>query len=271
MNIIIIDHSGQSRLTQAQSEVFTEVIAASLRITERKHLFSWLQGSFQSLLGHEIMVCAIRASDSETYYFDSYSSTRYFTSEHLNKATLPYNGLLSRVMTAWKNTQTPVIIAPHLDEGDYGDYIVPFAEDVNALLQTELINIVAHGMCDNDGALSSFFSFSRITTEISPSHALILELLVPHLHCAINRVMGSTESTASVMPTRVTSGITGRESEILKWVHLGKTNWEIASILSISPLTVKNHIQNILRKLDVQNRSQAAMKAVKLGLVKVFQ
>ena len=52
---------------------------------------------------------------------------------------------------------------------------------------------------------------------------------------------------------------------------MGKTNWEISSILGISPLTVKNHVQNILRKLDVQNRGQAAIKASKLGLVKIIK
>lgn len=48
---------------------------------------------------------------------------------------------------------------------------------------------------------------------------------------------------------------------------MGKTNWEIGNIMQVSPLTIKNHVQNILRKLDVENRSQAASKALKLGLI----
>lgn len=254
-----------------QSEVFTEIITESLRITQRKHLFSWLQGSFQALLGHEIMVCAIRAADSETYYFDNYTSTRYFTNENFQEATKSEKSMLRRVMIAWKNSAAPILVAPHLLMGDYGAYAVPFNEDAAALRQAELVNIVAHGMSDNDGNLATFFCFSRVTGEIGSTHAYILELLVPHLHCALTRVMSNTGNATAALPTKVTRAITSRESEILKWVHLGKTNWEIASILSISPLTVKNHIQNSLRKLDVQNRSQAAIKAAKLGLVKVFQ
>ncbi len=254
-----------------QSEVFAEIITESLRINQRKHFFTWLQGSFQSLIGHEIMVCAIRAADSQTYYFDNYSSTRYFTSERFEHATQSEHGMVTRAVAAWKNNPKPMLIESDLKVGDYGGYAVPFTEDAAALREAELINIVAHGMSDNDGNLSTFFCFSRLSKEITPAYAYILELLVPHLHCALTRVMGSNESTLMATTTKVTKAITGRETEILKWVHMGKTNWEIASILSISPLTVKNHVQNILRKLEVQNRSQAANKAAKLGLFKVFQ
>jgi transcriptional regulator EpsA len=242
-----------------------------LRINQRKHFFSWLQGGFQSLIGHEIMVCAIRANDSETYYFDNYSSTRYFTQAHFENSTPSEHGMLNRVMTAWKNNTIPALVAPNLKAGDYGDYSVPFTGDAAALREADLINIVAHGMSDNEGNLSTFFCFSRLSREITPAYAYILELLVPHLHCALTRVMSNNEGASIATATKVTKTITSREAEVLKWVHIGKTNWEIASILSISPLTVKNHVQNILRKLEVHNRSQAANKAAKLGLFKVFQ
>ena len=95
---------------------------------------------------------------------------------------------------------------------------------------------------------------------------------MPHLHCALVRIASVSENTVWVPNSnRLDKKITGRESEILHWVQLGKTNWEISTILSISPLTVKNHVQNILRKLDAPNRSQAALKAAKLGLVRILK
>lgn len=51
--------------------------------------------------------------------------------------------------------------------------------------------------------------------------------------------------------------LTGRETEILKWMSEGKSNGDIAMILSISPATVKKHAENIFRKLDVNNRTSA--------------
>jgi DNA-binding CsgD family transcriptional regulator len=55
-------------------------------------------------------------------------------------------------------------------------------------------------------------------------------------------------------------GLSKRESEIMDWVRMGKTNAEIGSILSISSFTVKNHLQHIFKKLDVYNRMQAVSK-----------
>jgi len=61
--------------------------------------------------------------------------------------------------------------------------------------------------------------------------------------------------------------LTPREIEILELVVDGKTNREIASALVISENTVKIHLRNILEKLHLQNRIQAAVYAVRQGLI----
>jgi two-component system, NarL family, nitrate/nitrite response regulator NarL len=58
-----------------------------------------------------------------------------------------------------------------------------------------------------------------------------------------------------------------RELEVLRLVAAGRDNAEIAAVLEISPKTVKNHISNILMKLQMQNRIQAAVFAVRRGIV----
>lgn len=57
-----------------------------------------------------------------------------------------------------------------------------------------------------------------------------------------------------------------REEEILRWLSRGCSNKEIASALSIAEGTVKNHVSNILGKLGVMDRTQAALMARDLGL-----
>ncbi|MBO8169454.1 MAG: response regulator transcription factor [Thermoanaerobacteraceae bacterium] len=63
--------------------------------------------------------------------------------------------------------------------------------------------------------------------------------------------------------------LTAREKEVLQCVVKGLSNKEIGEQLYISEKTVKNHITNILRKLDVSDRTQAAIFAVKHNLVKM--
>lgn len=62
--------------------------------------------------------------------------------------------------------------------------------------------------------------------------------------------------------------LTQRESDVLKQLTFGQTNKEIAQSLNISYETVKEHVQHILRKVGVSDRTQAAVWAVRKGVVK---
>ena len=65
----------------------------------------------------------------------------------------------------------------------------------------------------------------------------------------------------------IRSELSDREIEVLKLIANGKDNAMIAAELHISPKTVKNHISNILMKLQIDNRIQAAVYAVRSGIV----
>ena len=64
--------------------------------------------------------------------------------------------------------------------------------------------------------------------------------------------------------------LTKRELEVLIQVANGMFNKEIATSLNISERTVKNHISNIFKKIDVNDRTQAAVFAIKNDLIKLF-
>lgn len=61
--------------------------------------------------------------------------------------------------------------------------------------------------------------------------------------------------------------LTPREREVLRYLAEGRTNREIATILDISPGTVKNHVEHIIAKLPVSDRTQAAVYALRNGLI----
>ena len=82
---------------------------------------------------------------------------------------------------------------------------------------------------------------------------------------------GELRRVATTMANRVVTPdpdvpLTQREMQVLRHVALGLSNKEIAQSLTISVETVKEHVQNILRKLAVNDRTQAAVWAVRRGL-----
>ena len=82
---------------------------------------------------------------------------------------------------------------------------------------------------------------------------------------------GELRRVATTMANRVATPdpdipLTQREMQVLRHVALGLSNKEIAQSLTISVETVKEHVQNILRKLAVSDRTQAAVWAVRRGL-----
>ena len=81
----------------------------------------------------------------------------------------------------------------------------------------------------------------------------------------LRRITGATSSPRPVHDLEVP--LTTREMEVLRQMTLGLTNKEIAKVLTISYETVKEHVQHILRKLSVNDRTQAAVWAVRKGLV----
>ncbi len=74
-------------------------------------------------------------------------------------------------------------------------------------------------------------------------------------------------STQPEIESTIRAELSEREIEVLKLIANGKDNAMIAGELHISPKTVKNHISNILMKLQIDNRIQAAVYAVRSGIV----
>ena len=81
----------------------------------------------------------------------------------------------------------------------------------------------------------------------------------------LQRVAGAMSKSAPKVDDEVP--LTNRETQVLRHIALGLSNKEIGRSLEISIETVKEHVQNILRKIAVSDRTQAAVWAVRRGLV----
>jgi transcriptional regulator EpsA len=246
------------QLEPEDREHFVRIVESSLGISKRHHFFSWTQGVVQALLPHEILVCAMDHGAGAEIAIDLFSGCHDFREEHLKEIYSPRHSLLRRMMSHWQEHGQPYLCAGEMKE-------VAGTRDLgNQIASSKLRNIVAHGTLGPGGAIKSFFGFSRVNAAFGPHLAHRLEILMPHLHCTFARVMA--EESAQI--TKSPAAITHREAEILEWVREGKTNQEIALILQLSPLTVKNHARNIFKKLDVSTRGQAVARAINLRLIR---
>ncbi len=91
-------------------------------------------------------------------------------------------------------------------------------------------------------------------------------LISPHIAAKVLQRLRATSSQTDIADT-IRAELSDREIQVLKLIANGKDNALIAAELHISPKTVKNHISNILMKLQIDNRIQAAVYAVRSGIV----
>jgi DNA-binding NarL/FixJ family response regulator len=91
-------------------------------------------------------------------------------------------------------------------------------------------------------------------------------LISPHIAAKVLQRVRATSAQPD-MAEMIRAELSDREIEVLKLIANGKDNALIAAELHISPKTVKNHISNILMKLQIDNRIQAAVYAVRSGIV----
>ena len=108
---------------------------------------------------------------------------------------------------------------------------------------------------------SDFSELKRAIDTVMSGETYIQPSLIPILN---NRMVSRDKDKDKV------GELTKRELEVLIEVANGKLNKEIANELKISERTVKNHISNIFKKIDVSDRTQAAVFAIKNDLIKLF-
>jgi two-component system NarL family response regulator len=94
-------------------------------------------------------------------------------------------------------------------------------------------------------------------------------VLQPSVATKILTEFSSLSQRPAPKPSRNDLDLTDREVQVIKLIADGKTNKEIANTLSISEKTVKNHVRNIFQKLHVDDRTQAAIIAIKRGLIQL--
>jgi two-component system nitrate/nitrite response regulator NarL len=126
----------------------------------------------------------------------------------------------------------------------------------------DVVDAVMAGAC---GYLLKDASIQQLVAGIRAA-AAGESLISPQIAAKVLQLLRA-QNTADGKADPIQADLSDRELDVLKLIAIGKDNAEIAQELFISPKTVKNHISNILMKLQIENRIQAAVYAVRSGLV----
>jgi transcriptional regulator EpsA len=255
-----LNDSARSAATDfLQIESIVLNLDASLRVHARAHFFSWTQGLLQSLIRHELLVCTLCLGKPPAFRADGFSMTTPDPST-LSDIFLRDTSVAPALLKAWEERRfqplTWDVTTTPLGSG-------AFTREIERLGGTQLL---VHGVHDADGRALTLFTFACRPGSIGARQTYLAQLLTPALHASWVRTQLQRTPTSADKASNQ-GVLTVRELDILKWIYLGKSNFEIGAILKISPLTVKNHVQKILRKLNVVNRTQAIGKSLELRIL----
>lgn len=249
-------------LLDGNVDLYLRIIREGIAVRSHYDLLKWLQGDMQRYLPHEIMLAVWIETAENRMEYDVVSAlpgvrTGFLRPEKLftlqrelyglwhESGNMPYRQSLDARGTRFENHR-PRNITGEVFHG--------------------MRSLLVHGISDERAGQDCLYIAFHSRDGFNDTALSVMENLLPYLDTALRRITPlRRQQRSALFPSdsqrgRRNYGLSTREAEILDWIRLGKTNPEIAIILEISACTVKNHVQNIFRKLDVYNRVQAIAK-----------
>lgn len=238
---------------------YVRIIEEGLAVNNHLDLLKWLQGEIQLYLPHEIMLALWFQLDGTHLRHDLISALPGVRTEYV----LPdaFLKLQRMIYDLWAGLgKVPFSIK--LEESGAADHF-SFGCALGKTM-SGMRSVLVHGISDIRTSQECLYIAFSSNANLDTSSLAAMVTLLPHLDIALRRIEAfvpdqRTESV-TVPSKRGNFGLSAREAEILQLVKTGKTNGEIANILSISPSTVKNHLRHLFQKLEVNNRTHAIAK-----------
>lgn len=250
-----------SQISIREREVFFRVAQESLNVDCHLQLMLWLQGTFQYLLPHDVLISAAGNFGMPQVRADIVSGLPGVRTS----GCLPCDRKLvsEQLFERWRCNGRQVLAI----DGMVADLFDGGCDCQVASTLKATCSALIHGVHDTRSGGDTLYVVLGAKWGFTERHRTLFAMLLPAIDLACRRVspLAAPSSEMNVLEGAVAelrddAGISSREHEILSWVRAGKTNYEIGLILNISAFTVKNHLQRIYRKIDVINRAQAVAK-----------
>lgn len=240
-------------------EFLVDRMCESMRIKCHSQFLLWLQSDFQQCIPHQIFIAAWGDFSQGLVQHDVVSAVPSIRTGPLVNREI--SRFVAYLFGRWAE-QGGRAFSYSFDDlklGGGADDTDQF--DAFYAMRSALV----HGFHDKRVRHDCLYVFLSANPYVSRSSLSNLAVVLPsidtalrqvtHLPCQYSTGVFAREPAAESPISRVLSD---RELQIMDWVKMGKTNYEIGKILNISTFTVKNHMQRIFRRLEVSNRAQAS-------------
>ena len=261
-----VRESQENRRVQA----IVHAIECAVDVRRKYQFFVWTQGSFQTLMPHKLAICGVYDRGRKEVRLEAFNSI-VVPAPVLAVLTDGQSPLMQYVINAWINNRGRALAVRLASLAGRN-----VATAVEALQAAGFSELLVHGVSRPQRAteIETLFLFASPNAVVGQGEIDGIELMLPHMHSTYLRVQAIEReiAEAGVRPSPSGVGYSGasiseREEQVLGWVREGMSNQEISVQLGISPLTVKNHVQKILRKLGATNRAQAVARAMSMNLL----
>ena len=251
------DQRTQHAFHGAESERLMNLLDVLEAATSEAQFRALLDGPMQAVLPHRGLLYATGRVLSEPAGIAPHHLLLHrFPADYLESLRQPGGVLRSALTDRWLHTRKPVLVELLHDTRSWPPSWVQDAR------RHGFTNFASHAFFEASTNSFTGFCFADLPGRLAPKHAHLLRLLVPHLHLALLRIAG----TGAPLP-RPLQELHPHQLEILRWLHVGKTNWEISMILGMSVHNVKYHVAQLLAKLGAANRVHAVARARDRGLL----
>jgi len=244
-----------SELGSEQKLAFVDIIGRLDAARTTADFLDCINGPVQKLVPHGAFACHVLTGDAHQQAPVLFCGMPGATALRTCSLGRERHGVAQAL---WRSMRSPVIVDAAMQEDAR-------AAGLSADDAWELRDFAVIGKDGWDGRTLGLFCFARLLTPMNKSQVHLMRLLAPHLHHALARLVAVQAGPVEAAPDR--PQLTRRQLEVLRWLYLGKTNWEIGRILGTSTDTVKYHIKQIVERLRASNRVDAIARAVRLKLV----
>lgn len=268
-------------IAEEQGQAFWRAAEAALAVHDRYQFFVWLRLHLHRFIPHDLALCQFAGHDGVQLFY-SVPLPRPLLDALPEGRSRFWRG----VREHWSSQGSRAALLPLAGDAGGAGIATDDSPEGQALREAGFDALAVHGIGPRSRVRpEALFAFalrgSRDETRTAAAH---LELWLPALYCTAMRAIAPAPAPAPAVVLRSEEGdevgdaadgragsaaavLTGRELQVLAAVRDAKRNAQIGELLGISPLTVKNHLRKIMRKLNAGNRAQAVAEAMARRLI----